>query len=195
VPFSSSQRLSANEGPKEKGVASGREFILLTTALMASSALAIDLMLPAFPKMREEYGMSPDSSQVSWIVTAFFLGLAVGPWLYGPASDKYGRRGLLFAGLALYSLGGILASVAPSWGWVIVARFIWGLGAAAARSLSTAMIRDRFEGTGKPEPLKGDLSGWRSRRIKGERRLVYRVDGSSKDQFLIVAQCRGRYDE
>jgi len=55
--------------------------------------------------------------------------------------------------------------------------------------------RDRFEGTGKPEPLKGDLSGWWSRRIKGERRLVYRVDGSSKDQFLIVAQCRGRYDE
>jgi len=147
VPFSSSKSFSANEGPKEKGVASGREFILLTTALMASSALAIDLMLPAFPKMREEYGMSPDSSQVSWIVTAFFLGLAVGPWLYGPASDKYGRRGLLFAGLALYSLGGILASVAPSWGWVIVARFIWGLGAAAARSLSTAMIRDRFEGT------------------------------------------------
>jgi DHA1 family bicyclomycin/chloramphenicol resistance-like MFS transporter len=53
----------------------------------------------------------------------------------------------LFAGLALYSLGGILASVAPSWGWVIAARFIWGLGAAAARSLSTAMIRDRFAGT------------------------------------------------
>lgn len=147
MPFSSSQRFSADDGAKEKGVASGREFILLTTALMASSALAIDLMLPAFPQMRIEYGMSPDSSQVSWIVTAFFLGLAVGPWLYGPASDKYGRRGLLFAGLALYSLGGILASVAPSWGWVIAARFIWGLGAAAARSLSTAMIRDRFEGT------------------------------------------------
>jgi MFS family permease len=110
VSFSSSQAFSANEGAKEKGVASGREFILLTTALMASSALAIDLMLPAFPKMREEYGMSPDSSQVSWIVTAFFLGLAVGPWLYGPASDKYGRRGLLFAGLALYSLGGILVA-------------------------------------------------------------------------------------
>lgn len=147
MPFSSSQRFSADDGAKEKGVASGREFILLTTALMASSALAIDLMLPAFPQMRIEYGMSPDSSQVSWIVMAFFLGLAVGPWLYGPASDKYGRRGLLFAGLALYSLGGILASVAPSWGWVIAARFIWGLGAAAARSLSTAMIRDRFEGT------------------------------------------------
>jgi DHA1 family bicyclomycin/chloramphenicol resistance-like MFS transporter len=147
VPFSSSKSFSANEGPKEKGVASGREFILLTTALMASSALAIDLMLPAFPKMREEYGMSPDSSQVSWIVTAFFLGLAVGPWLYGPASDKYGRRGLLFAGLALYSLGGILASVAPSWGWVIAARFIWGLGTAAPRALSTAMIRDRYEGS------------------------------------------------
>ena len=68
---------------------------------MASAALSIDLMLPAFPEMRQEFGMSPDSTQVSWIVTSYFLGLAVGPWLYGPASDRYGRRAPLFAGLTL----------------------------------------------------------------------------------------------
>jgi toxin YoeB len=55
--------------------------------------------------------------------------------------------------------------------------------------------RDPFEGTGKPEPLKGDLSGWWSRRINDEHRLVYKVDGAGKDQFLFVAQCRGRYDD
>ena len=65
-----------------RATASGREFIVLLTALMAMGALAIDLMLPAFPDMREEFGMAADSAQVGWVITAFFLGLAVGPWLY-----------------------------------------------------------------------------------------------------------------
>jgi toxin YoeB len=44
-------------------------------------------------------------------------------------------------------------------------------------------------------PLRGSLSGWWSRRITDEHRLVYKVDGSGKDQLLIVAQCRGHYDD
>ncbi|MEX0846940.1 MAG: multidrug effflux MFS transporter [Ilumatobacteraceae bacterium] len=130
----------------ERPTATGREFIALVTVLMATSAVAIDLMLPAFPDIRAEYGMAGDSSQVGWIVTSFFLGLAVGPWLYGPLSDRYGRRPLLFAGLVLYVIAAGAAVVAPSFGWVIAARFVWGLGAAAPRSLSVAMIRDRYEG-------------------------------------------------
>jgi toxin YoeB len=55
--------------------------------------------------------------------------------------------------------------------------------------------RAPFEGIGKPEPLKGDLSGWWSRRITDEHRLVYKVDGTDKDQLLIIAQCRGHYDD
>ncbi|MSO60372.1 MAG: Bcr/CflA family efflux MFS transporter [Ilumatobacteraceae bacterium] len=137
---------STPQGARVKGVASGREFIAIVTALMASGALAIDLMLPAFPDMRREFGMSSDSTQVGWIVTAFFLGMAVGPWLYGPASDRYGRRKLLFGGMALYVASALIACVAPSWEWVIVSRFVWGLGAAAPRTLSLAMIRDRYEG-------------------------------------------------
>jgi DHA1 family bicyclomycin/chloramphenicol resistance-like MFS transporter len=147
VPQLIKNRFTNRQGTPTRKVASGREFIILLTCLMASAALSIDLMLPAFPEMRQEFGMSPDSTQVSWIVTSYFLGLAVGPWLYGPASDRYGRRAPLFAGLTLFIVGALLASVAPSWGWVIAARFIWGLGTAAPRALSTAMIRDRYEGS------------------------------------------------
>jgi len=50
-----------------------------------------------------------------------------------------------------------------------------------------------FKGTGKPEPLKGDLKGWWSRRIALEDRLVYRVTGSAPDQQLEIAQCRFHY--
>lgn len=127
--------------------AEGREFIALMTALMACGALSIDLMLPAFSDIRQEFGMQPGATDVSWLITAFFLGMAVGPWLYGPVSDKYGRRTPLFFGLSLFIASAVLAAFAPSWGWVIVARFVWGLGAAAPRSLSVAMIRDRFEGS------------------------------------------------
>ena len=127
-------------------VAEGREFILLVTAMMTTTALGIDLMLPAFPEIRAEFGMPADSTQVTWIVTAYFLGMAVGPWLYGPASDRYGRRVPLFAGLALYAASSLTAALAPSWGLVVASRFVWGLGAAGPRSLSVAMIRDRFEG-------------------------------------------------
>lgn len=53
--------------------------------------------------------------------------------------------------------------------------------------------RDPFKGIGKPEPLKGDLKGWWSRRITEEDRLVYRVTGAGQAQALEIAQCRYHY--
>lgn len=54
-------------------------------------------------------------------------------------------------------------------------------------------MRDPFRGPGKPEPLGGNLSGWWSRRINSEHRLVYRVTGKGEAQALEVAQCRYHY--
>ncbi|MBA4789161.1 MAG: Txe/YoeB family addiction module toxin [Pseudomonadota bacterium] len=54
-------------------------------------------------------------------------------------------------------------------------------------------LRTPFHGTGKPEPLKGDLAGWWSRRLSQEHRLVYRVSGKGDDQRLEIAQCRFHY--
>lgn len=53
--------------------------------------------------------------------------------------------------------------------------------------------RTPFKGTGKPEPLRGDLHGWWSRRITQEDRLVYRLAGKGDDQRLEIAQCRFHY--
>lgn len=50
-----------------------------------------------------------------------------------------------------------------------------------------------FKGLGKPEPLKNNLSGWWSRRIAGDHRLVYRVQGKDRDRCLAIAQCRYHY--
>jgi toxin YoeB len=59
--------------------------------------------------------------------------------------------------------------------------------------LIDAIERDPFRGRGKPEPLKGNWAGWWSRRITGEHRLVYRVDGRGEARTLEIAQCRFHY--
>ena len=60
-------------------------------------------------------------------------------------------------------------------------------------SLINECMRHPFKGTGKPEPLKGNWSGWWSRRITSEHRLVYRVSGKDAEQRLEIAQCRYHY--
>lgn len=66
-------------------------------------------------------------------------------------------------------------------------------GLARVNDFIKATLRQPFQGIGKPEPLKGDLSGWWSRRITGEHRFVYRVSGKGDAQELQVAQVRYHY--
>lgn len=113
---------------------------------MALSALGIDLMLPAFGVMREDFGLDPDSTAVAGLVTTYFLGLAVGQLVYGPLSDRYGRRPALYAGYAIYALGALAGAFAPSLGVLLVCRFFWGVGAAGPRVITQAVIRDTYEG-------------------------------------------------
>ena len=91
-----------------------REFVGLMASCMGMVALSIDLMLPAFPDMRDDFGLAADSTATSWIVTAFFLGLASGQLVYGPLSDRFGRKPLLYAGLAIMVVAASASAVAPS---------------------------------------------------------------------------------
>jgi DHA1 family bicyclomycin/chloramphenicol resistance-like MFS transporter len=123
-----------------------REFVALMALCMAMAAMAIDLMLPAFADMRADFGLSEDSTDVSWVITAFFLGLAVGQIVYGPMSDRFGRKPMLYIGLAIYVASGTVAAFMPTLGGLVACRFVWGLGAAAPRSLALAMVRDAYGG-------------------------------------------------
>jgi DHA1 family bicyclomycin/chloramphenicol resistance-like MFS transporter len=123
-----------------------RLFLVLLPAYMASSAMSVDVMLPAFPDIRREYGVAADSTLPSRLLTVFFLGLAIGQLFYGPLSDRFGRRPLLLTGLALYVGGALASAVAPSFGVLLACRVVWGLGAAGPRSIVIAMIRDRYHG-------------------------------------------------
>lgn len=133
--------------PSDQRVTAGRrEFVAMVTTMMAMGAMAIDLMMPTFADLRVDYGLAADDGRVGWVVTSFFFGLALGPWLYGPASDRFGRRPPLYAGLTLYLICSLAAAMAPSLATMLIIRFIWGLGAGATRVLSMALVRDRYEG-------------------------------------------------
>ena len=124
----------------------GRELIVFLAMAMALSALGIDLLLPAFPSIRSEFGLDAGSTAVSRFVTAYFVGLAGGQLAIGPLADRFGRRTLLRLGIVLYAVGAGLTILAPTFTQLLVARFVWGLGAAAGRVLAIAIVRDRFIG-------------------------------------------------
>ena len=124
----------------------GRELIVFLAMAMALSALGIDLLLPAFPEIRAEFGLSPGSTMVSRFITAYFVGLAVGQLVIGPLADRFGRRSLLRAGIVLYLVGATLTIVAPTFLSLLTARLVWGVGAATGRVLAIAIVRDRFVG-------------------------------------------------
>jgi DHA1 family bicyclomycin/chloramphenicol resistance-like MFS transporter len=113
---------------------------------MASAAISIDLILPAFSRIRADLGLAPDSAATAGLVTAFFLGMAVGPIPFGLLADRFGRRWILLATCALFVGGALAAAIAPTLRLMLLARFVWGLGAAGLRVIAVATIRDRFVG-------------------------------------------------
>ncbi|MBA2281519.1 MAG: multidrug effflux MFS transporter [Actinomycetota bacterium] len=132
--------------PRRTVAPESREFLVMVALSMAMAAVSIDLLLPAFPQMREAFGLARGSTEVARVVTAFFFGLAVGQLFYGPLSDRFGRRPLLYVGLVVFAVGAVGSAVAGSLGTMIVWRFVWGLGAAAPRSLAIAIVRDSYAG-------------------------------------------------
>lgn len=123
-----------------------RDFLSLVATLMALMALAIDLPLPAFPQMRAAFGLPPDSNLVGQSITYFFLGMSVPQVVYGPISDRFGRKPVLFFGLAVYALGATGSALATTLPALLISRFIWGVGAAANRVVIVAMVRDCYSG-------------------------------------------------
>ncbi len=113
---------------------------------MAISALSIDVILPAFDDMRAEYGVDPDSNRVALVITSYFMGLGLGQLIFGPMSDRYGRKLPMRIGLAIVVLAAGAATLAPSLNALIAIRAVWGFGAAAPRAIALAMIRDTHEG-------------------------------------------------
>jgi DHA1 family bicyclomycin/chloramphenicol resistance-like MFS transporter len=112
--------------------------------LSAVGPFAIDMYLPALPSISADLQASTAATQGSLI--AFFFAVACFQIVYGPLSDSYGRKPPLYFGMVLYSIGAIGCGMAPTIEWLIVARFVQGVGACAGMTIPRAVVRDLHTG-------------------------------------------------
>ncbi|HYC94846.1 MAG TPA: multidrug effflux MFS transporter [Sphingomicrobium sp.] len=122
-----------------------RETVALLAGLMALNAFAIDAMIPALPDIGSELGVATENRRQLVVVTYFF-GFGVGQIFWGPLADRFGRKPILAAGVALYAGFALLCGIAASFELLIAGRVAMGASAAVTRVLVTAMVRDLFEG-------------------------------------------------
>ena len=112
--------------------------------LSAIGPFAIDMYLPALPAIATDLQASTAATQMT--LMAFFVAFGVCQIAYGPVSDMVGRKPPLYFGIVLFALGSIGCGLAPSITWLIVFRFVQGLGAASVMVIPRAIIRDLHTG-------------------------------------------------
>ena len=123
------------------------EFVAIMAMLFATIAISIDAMLPALPDIAAT--LTPDEPNAAQlVVTSFVFGMGVGTLFAGPLSDAFGRKRIIMLGSALYALAALACYFAPSLELLLAARIVQGIGAAAPRTVSIAMIRDLYSGRG-----------------------------------------------
>ncbi len=121
------------------------EFIALMALLTAMTAMSIDAILPAFASIRDDLGVV-DANATQLIVTLFVLGMVFGEIAFGPLADAFGRKIVIQIGLGLFGLGVILAATAENLDWVLWGRVLQGIGVAAPKVATRAIIRDMYSG-------------------------------------------------
>ena len=118
-------------------------WILLLALLTSLGPLSIDMYLPALPQMADDFGVS--TQMVAKSLPAYFLGLAIGQLIYGPLSDRIGRKTPLYFGLGLYFLASLLCVYAQDEWSLIAARVLQALGGCVGVVIARAAIRDRLD--------------------------------------------------
>ncbi|KZY56620.1 Bcr/CflA family drug resistance efflux transporter [Pseudoalteromonas shioyasakiensis] len=110
--------------------------------LVIFSPLAIDIYLPAFPTIAEQFSAS--EKQIQQTVAIFMLTVGLGQLIAGPLADKFGRKPVAINGVTIYGLAAFGAYLAPDFTSLMIARALQGLGACATFVVAFAIVRDRF---------------------------------------------------
>ncbi len=108
--------------------------------LTLSGPVGMHIFAPVLAKAARDFSVGTGAIQAT--ISFYIAGLAIGQLGYGPISDRFGRRPVVLAGLATFTLAGLAAAIAHDVNWLIAARFVQGLGGAAGLTLARAMVRD-----------------------------------------------------
>jgi DHA1 family bicyclomycin/chloramphenicol resistance-like MFS transporter len=116
---------------------------ILLGSLTAFDPLSIDMYLPAFPHIGKDLAASP--AQVELTLSSFFIGLALGQLIYGPLSDRFGRKKPLLAGMAFYIVSSFACAYSHSIHMLIAFRVMQALGGCSGMVICRSIVRDVFE--------------------------------------------------
>ena len=118
--------------------------LLLLAALTAFGPMSLDLYLPAFPEIAANFGT--DTGSVQLTMSACLIGLGAGQVLWGPISDRFGRKRPLIVGLVIFIVASLLIAVAPSFLALVLLRLVQALGGSAGIVIARAIVRDMYSG-------------------------------------------------
>ena len=124
---------------------------LFITMLAAFPALSTDMYLPALPTIQEQWGIS--LAEVNLSLVLFFILFSFFMLIYGPLSDKLGRKPVLIGGVGIYVLGSVLCALSTNIWLLVTARIVQAAGAASASALSMALAKDLYTGTERQKVL------------------------------------------
>jgi len=127
-----------------EAVTGTRLLVVVLAALTAVTPLATDIYVPALPELAASLPASEAAVQLT--MTAFLVGLAVGQLVFGPVSDRVGRKPVLVVGASAFVVLSVVCALASSVEVLVVARLLQGMAGAAGIVVARAMITDRFAG-------------------------------------------------
>ncbi|WP_234463871.1 MFS transporter [Paracoccus caeni] len=121
------------------------EFVAMLAFLFATIAFSIDAMLPGLPEIAAD--LTPqNTNNAQLVLTAFVAGMGLGTLFAGPISDAIGRKRAITLGFVIYAVAALAAVFAQSLEFLLLARFVQGLGAAGPRIVGLALVRDLYSG-------------------------------------------------
>ena len=121
------------------------ELVGLVAAVMAMTALTIDMMLAALGDISADFGLVNDNDR-QFVVIVFMLASGAAQLFYGPLSDRFGRRAVFIWSLVGFLAATLLCVVASTYSWFIAGRALQGVASAAGRVVAIALVRDLYKG-------------------------------------------------
>ena len=128
------------------------EFVILIASMMALNALAIDIMVPALGDIGAAFSLA-DANDQQLVLFAYVLGFGIPQLIWGPISDRFGRRALLLISLIGYGICGLACVFAGSFYGLLAARFSMGVFSSAGRVVAVSVVRDVYAGRGMAQMM------------------------------------------
>jgi MFS transporter, DHA1 family, multidrug resistance protein len=148
---------AAGASPTGPGPMSSPVVVLILSVLLGVQPLATDLYLPALPALTSGFGAPMAQAQLT--LTALLLAFGLSQLVWGPLSDRFGRRPVLLVGLSAYVLAATASALAPSMAWLIGARAVQGVAMGAGVMAARAIIRDLYQPAEGARVMARALSG------------------------------------